>query len=374
MYEKLGVRRVINGRGVYTDLGGSSLEPDVWAAATEANSAYASVPELIDAASARAAKLLHTDAARVVPGASAALVLTGAALLAGSDPKAIELLPSVTSGRRAIVIQARHRYKYDHLLPLSGAHLRVAGTAATSADELHSALKERDTVGQCFPAHLDGTVSTVPLETALELASQSGKATIVDAAFLCYPIGRMRELATSNAEYVIFSAKYFGGPNAGGIVFGSADAIAALTALDFTRFESSDYLRFGRAFKMDRAQVVATVAALENWLSMDHAARFASYAGRVGALGAALSQDKSIVISQKHFTMDEEVVEGAVNCLTIDTGSPDRAARIEAYLAKTDPALLVHIRGGTIVVDVENMGDDESHVAARLLSEAVGVS
>ena len=89
---------------------------------------------------------------------------------------------------------------------------------------------------------------------------------------------------------------------------------------------------------------------------------------------AALSQDKSIVISQKHFTMDEEVVEGAVNCLTIDTGSPDRAARIEAHLAKTDPALLVHIRGGTIVVDVENMGDDESHVAARLLSEAVGVS
>jgi len=61
---------------------------------------------------------------------------------------------------------------------------------------------------------------------------------------------------------VCFSAKYFWGPNAGGFVYGRKDLIETVAALDFTGFESGPHLVFGRAFKMDRATVVATTLAL----------------------------------------------------------------------------------------------------------------
>ena len=41
LYASLGVRRVVNACGIYTDLGGSRLSPAVWAAAEEANAAWA---------------------------------------------------------------------------------------------------------------------------------------------------------------------------------------------------------------------------------------------------------------------------------------------------------------------------------------------
>src|SRR5690242_9071935 len=41
VYDALGVRRVINASGIYTDLGGSCLSPAVWAAAAEANRTWA---------------------------------------------------------------------------------------------------------------------------------------------------------------------------------------------------------------------------------------------------------------------------------------------------------------------------------------------
>ena len=57
VYDALGVRRVVNACGIYTDLGGSVLSPAVWAAAAEANVTWAAMDELLDASGARIAAL-----------------------------------------------------------------------------------------------------------------------------------------------------------------------------------------------------------------------------------------------------------------------------------------------------------------------------
>ena len=79
VYKRLGVRRVVNACGIYTDLGGSCLSPSVWAAAEEANRTWASVPELLARSGERIAGLVSAEAARVVPGASAGIALSVAA-------------------------------------------------------------------------------------------------------------------------------------------------------------------------------------------------------------------------------------------------------------------------------------------------------
>ena len=59
IYSSLGVRRVINASGIYSDLGGSRLAPEVWAAAGEANAVWASMDELLSASGARVAALVR---------------------------------------------------------------------------------------------------------------------------------------------------------------------------------------------------------------------------------------------------------------------------------------------------------------------------
>jgi seryl-tRNA(Sec) selenium transferase len=46
--EELGVKPVLNARGVYADLGGSSLSPAVWASMEESNRWFVDLPELLE--------------------------------------------------------------------------------------------------------------------------------------------------------------------------------------------------------------------------------------------------------------------------------------------------------------------------------------
>jgi D-glucosaminate-6-phosphate ammonia-lyase len=48
------------------------------------------------------------------------------------------------------------------------------------------------------------------------------------------------------------SAKYFGGPNAGGFVSGKADYVQAVRGMEGTNDESGPYKSLGRAFQMGR--------------------------------------------------------------------------------------------------------------------------
>ena len=73
IFARLDVPPVINASGIYTDLGGSRLSPTVWAAMTEANEHFIDMVELLARSGEVIADLIGVEAARVTPGASAAL-------------------------------------------------------------------------------------------------------------------------------------------------------------------------------------------------------------------------------------------------------------------------------------------------------------
>src|SRR5262245_11586160 len=79
IFDRLGVRPVVNACGVYTDLGGSVLSPGVWAAMTDVNRSFVSMVELLERTGALLAARVGAEAARVTPGASAAIALGAAA-------------------------------------------------------------------------------------------------------------------------------------------------------------------------------------------------------------------------------------------------------------------------------------------------------
>lgn len=373
-YVDLAVSPVVNASGIYTDFGGSVLSPTVRQAVDEANSSWASMTELLPAAGRVIADLLGVEAAHVVPGVAASLALCVGACMTGANGEWMEQLPDTAAIPRAnVVMQRAHRYKYARCALVSGARLREVGDDSTTTKaELRAALGP-DVACVLHPVHLDGTNGGIPLAEVVELAHEAGVPVVVDAAYLSYPTELIASFATTGADLVCFSAKYFFGPNAGGFVYGRADLVDALAAIDFTRFESGDHLLFGRVFKMDRSTVVATTVALREWLAMDHEARWAAYGRRAERMIADLAVLPAKV-QAGHFTLDERVLTEPVNAVVIrpDGEIAPSAASLDSRLAEGNPSIRGIVVDDVLVIVLETVLESEDVLVVERLLEAFG--
>lgn len=372
IFERLDVRPVINACGIYTDLGGSRLSPSVWAAMTEANESFIDMVELLHRTGGIIADLIGVDAARITPGASAAIALGIGACLTGCDQGRIEALPDTSDMPNEIILQRGHHYKYDRCVELAGARLvEVGDTDGTRPEQIRAAIGPR-TAALFVPAHLDGQNGTVSLADVAAIGHEQGIPTFVDAAYMNYPVEIMGSFNAQGADLVCFSAKYFGGPNAAGFLSGRRDLIAAVAAIDFTRHESGPYRRFGRAFKMDRQTVVATVLALEEWLRMDHAGRWQTYRQQVETLRTGLAGLPGVSLTPMCFTMDERLIPDPVNCLVVEFAPDARhtAAGIARTLAVGNPAIRCIVEGNALVIVVETLRDGEVAVISERVRQA----
>jgi L-seryl-tRNA(Ser) seleniumtransferase len=373
IFDEMGTKPVINARGIYSMLGGSVFSPRVWAAMEAAARSYAEMADLIAAAGRVIAGLLGTEAALPTPGVAASLALASAAFVAEGDGAKLERLPDVAGMKTDVLIQQRHRYRYDRALRLSGARLVAVGDEnGTTVDQLAGALGPR-TAAICVPAHLDGEPGTVSLADVIATAHRQDVPVLVDAAYLVYPIERLLALARSGADVVCFSAKYMGGPNAGGFVCGRTTWVDAVSRAGFTSFELGEHRVFGRPFKLDRHTVVGVVAALQEWLEMDHDARQEGYERKVQTMMGALSGVPGIELTPCSFSMEETLIPEPVNCLhvriTPETGTTARD--LGAELWALNPAIALHARDDTLMAVVETLAEGEEEIVAGRIRDAL---
>lgn len=362
IFDRLGVTPVVNACGIYTDLGGSRASPRVWNAMTEINRSFVRMTDLLDKSGERIAALLGAEAARVTPGAAAAIMLGTAACLAGRDGSNSERLPDTSGMRSEVLIQAGHRYKYDRQVGMTGAKLVEIGTPnGTRPDQLEVALGDR-TAMVIHPAHLDGRPGTLPLEEVARMAHARGVPVFVDAAYMNYPTDIIGSYLKRGADLACLSAKYFGGPNAGGFVMGRKDLVEAVANVHFTRYESGRYLKYGRPLKMDRQTIVAVVVALEEWIAADHPARFRNYVRQVEMLRDRLAGLPGLRLTPVNFTMDEQFIAEPVNCLAIDfdkAAAGRSAAEAAETLAAGSPSILAIREGDRLAIVMDVLDDAE---------------
>jgi L-seryl-tRNA(Ser) seleniumtransferase len=373
IFDHLGVPPVINASGIYTDLGGSRMSPAIWAAMAEANDSFIDMVELLDRTGETIAGMLGVEAARITPGASAAIALGIGSCLTGDDREKMERLPETSAMPNEVILQRGHRYKYDRCALLAGARIvEVGSEAGTRREEIEQAIGP-NTVALFLPAHLDGHNGTVPLRDAAAIGRGHGVPTFVDAAYMNYPVEIMGSFNAQGADLVCFSAKYFGGPNGGGLVCGREKLIAAVAAIDFTRHESGPYRRFGRAFKMDRQVVVATVLALQEWFAMDHEVRWQGYRRRVENLCRGLAELPGTTLKPMCFTMDERLIPDPVNCLVVDFAPHPglSAVDVSQMLAGGNPSIRGVVEGNALVIVVETVNDEEVMTIADRLRQVV---
>jgi L-seryl-tRNA(Ser) seleniumtransferase len=145
IYERLGVRRLINARGTHTRLGGTLMRPEVLEAMQQAAHGYVVLDELQDKASEVIARATGAEAGIVTGGAEAGLLFGTAAILAGTDPAKIAALPD-TSGfqKNEAIMHRAHRNGYDHAVRVAGAKIVDIGYGGSTLPyQLKSAINER---------------------------------------------------------------------------------------------------------------------------------------------------------------------------------------------------------------------------------------
>ena len=368
VYERLGVRRVINAWGVATELGGWGQSERVTSAMEEANRGTVEMQELLRKSGDFIADLLGVEAAFVTSGGAAAQALSVAACMAGTDPDRIAQLPDTTGMKNEVVIQKRNRYMFDRCYTLTGASLTDAGDDdGTTEDDLDAAIGPNTAaVAYYIQPPIDDAI--VSLEDTVALARSRGVTALADACSQIYPLDYFRRCAQS-ADLVTFGAKYMGAPHSAGFVCGKRDLIDAVSAQSFVTYHYDGGRAVGRAMKIDRHEIIGVVTAIEDWFTMDHEERILEYEARFAVIDDALGDVDGVStrrIEVPHYVpymmlvdVDESVV-----------GKTAEQVRVE--LDNGSPRIWVGAEDGSLRVVVNCMSDEETAVVAERLREALG--
>jgi D-glucosaminate-6-phosphate ammonia-lyase len=290
VYQRLGIRTIINASGPSTRLSGGIMRPEVVRAMAEASQWCVDLAELQGRASEILADVTGAEAGYVTAGASAALMLASAASLAALDPAKMNLLPETTGMAYEVVVARSQRNMYDHAVAQAGAKLievgvpdRFSGAGVRDAQlwEYEAAINAK-TAAILWIAQPHSEPGLTELAT---LAHRHGIPIIVDAAGQLPPAANLERFIAEGADLVAFSGgKAIGGPQASGILVGRRDLIqsAALQQLDhdtyFEQWQPPASLfdkhklvglpasGIGRVAKCGKEEIVGLLTALELFL------------------------------------------------------------------------------------------------------------
>jgi L-seryl-tRNA(Ser) seleniumtransferase len=359
VYEDLGIRRVINGSGPMTHLGGSIPDPRVMDAMKEASQSFIVMMELIEKAGKIIAEATGAEAGLVTSGASAAMVLAAAACLMkdselekydvhpfekinfDQDWRAIiQKLPVTDSMRNEFIIQRKHRNAYEHAYVVAGGKLVEVGTdRGCTVEEIEKAIGPK-TIALVFTAKEENM--GVPLASLVDLGKKHHLLTIVDAAAELPPRSNLKKYIAEGADLVVYSGgKMIGGPNGTGMLCGRRDLIKLAT------LQSAPYRGIGRGMKVDRNQIIGFITALKLWLARDEAAEIEDWKAKSVKISSAVKELPKVENSK---SVVDEKLRGVQTIISLKKNHGVSAPQIVFDLRKGNPSIWLN------VIDDSNIG------------------
>lgn len=368
VYEKLGVRHVINCRSNLTILGGSTPPKEVTDAMEEANLHWVEMKELLEKTGEFISGIMGTESAYVTSGCAAAIALSAASCMAGTDLDKIGRLPNTRGMKNEVIIQKKQRYSFDRCFTLTGAKLVEAGDAnGCTAEQLEEAMGPK-TAAIAYYMQPDWDSSVVSLKDAAEIGHSHGVPVIADAASQIYPLDYFRDVAQT-ADLACFGAKYFGSGHSTGMVCGRKERVDAVSAQGFISYHYNGSRSVGRPMKLERQEIVGVAVALDRWFSMNHEDRFLQYDRRMSAIRRGLQGvagvTTKVVQHQRFFGTTLNVV--------IDRKVVGKSAQqVADELDAGRPRVWVGVEGeNTITVNVHVLNEGEQDTVATRLRGAL---
>lgn len=255
IYQRLGLKRVINACGKMTILGVSAVSPEVMAATAEAAGAFVEIDALVD----RTGELVstHTGAqdSYITSCASAGIAIAVAAVITRGEPDRVAMMPDSAGMANEILILRGHNIDYGapitSAIRLGGGRIVEVGQSNLAARwQLEKAVSERTAALLFVKSHHSVQKGMLTLEDFVAVAKQFQLPLIVDAA----AEEDLRQYVARGADMVIYSgAKAFNAPTSGFITGGS----------EWIRCCKAQHHGIARAMKIGKENMVGLVKALE---------------------------------------------------------------------------------------------------------------
>lgn len=358
VYERLGVKRVINASSWLTALGGSIMLPEVVEAMAAAASCFVDMRELNRKAGEIIAKHIGAEAGLVTTGAFGAMLLSAAACMTGKDPAKIIRLPDTRDMKNEIIMLRTHRMGFDLAFSAAGAKIVDVGTArGTPLWLIDSAINERTAaIGYVVGW---GMAQHPSLGEMVQIAHSHSLPVIVDAAAMLPPEDNLTKFTSLGADLVCFSGgKGLRGPQSTGILCGRKDLVEAAA------LNASPNIGIGRGMKVSKEEVVGLVAALEAFVARDHNAEWEDWRKKSQVVVDAIKDIPGIAVTiekgNREGNIEREGPQAVVRFQRSWQGPSVREIK-EALLSGSPP---IHVGHGLL-----GYADEEINIAPQTLQD-----
>ena len=268
IYQSIGVEPIINCRGTFTIIGGSVELPEVRAAMDAASRYYVQIDELANAVGQRLAELTGAQWGMVSAGCAAGLKHVTAACVTGGNPERLVRIPDLTGFDRTEVVSPRYsRNVYDAAVRNVGVTMITVETI----EELERSLGPRTAMIYLL-AGPESTSGPLSLENIAKIARPKNVPILIDAAAegLTMPNVHLQ----AGADIVAYSGgKALRGPQCAGVLIGRKDLLLSAWQA------SAPHHGPGRDNKVGREETLGMLAAVESWMTRDHAAEWKTWLG-----------------------------------------------------------------------------------------------
>ena len=358
-FRDLGVRPFINAAGTYTAMTASLMPPEVIEAITYASKHFVMLDDLHDKVGARLATLVKSEAAMVTSGAASALTLGTAAVLTGTDRQKMVDLPDLTTMKSEVIIQKSHRFGYDHAVRNCGVKLVEVETA----EDLERAVNPKTAMMLFY--NNNNKEGKIQDEAFVRLGKKHGVPTFNDAAADVPPVDNLWKYTAMGFDLVAISGgKGIRGPQSAGLLLGKKDLIAA------ARLNAPpNGNTVGRGMKVNKEEMLGLLAAVELYISKDHAAEYRDFEKRA----EMIQKSAAAVQGVKAEVFVPEVANHVPHVrITWDaTALGFKADHAVKALLDGEPSIGTRSEGDAIVVGVWMMRPGEDKVVAKRMREVL---
>ena len=361
---RLGLRQVINASGTMTSLGASSVSAEVIAAATSILPRFVVMAELQAAASRAIAEATGAEAGCVTASVASGISVAVAACMTGVELSRIEQLPDTRGLRNEVLLQKGHDVNFgasiSQMIALTGAQVVEVGTATScGAYQLRGAMTGQTAAAVYVVSHHTVQSGLIDLRTFCTVCHEAGVPVVVDAASEY----DLRGFLSQGADLVLYSAHKFLGGLTAGIIAGGLDLVRAC------------YIQergIGRAMKVGKEGIIAAIAALERWKTLDHDAIHKKEARRVESAVQRLRGLDGLEVDLEPDPTGNPITRVKVSVV------PERAGvtafQLARRLAEGNPAIVVrdhHVDRGYLLLDPCNLSDEEMDQVCAKIAETM---
>jgi len=363
IYEKIGLRKVINASGKMTALGVSTIKESVGDYMKEAARSYVKTDALIEKAGEILSKYTGGEDSCVTLGASAGIAISVAACISGDDIAKIEKLPISEDLKNEVIIQKGHTVNFGapvtQMIRLGGGvPIEVGQSNKVDSYHVEEAINEKTAALIYIKSHHSVQKGMMTIEDMVNISRKYDIPLIIDAAE-----EDLRKYISLGADLVIYSGgKAIEGPTSG-FITGRKNLIKCCRM---------QYKGIGRAMKVGKENIMGLLKAIELYDENDNSKEVANQREAMKWLSDELNKIEGIKASIVQDEAGREIYRAQIKVEREVLGVD--AYHVIGKLEEGNPAIYTrnhYANIGIINVDPRPLGRGEERVIFERIEEIV---